>query len=280
MVILLAWGTIALTVLVSSALLTAETFAFDPTDPRYQVQPKYRPDKTSRWTYGLELDGWNMAHDALRGEVQEFQTVLEALTVKTTTISTAQITALHSCWILHRKHVQSHHQNEDQIVRRFVSRRFVYPDFMEKDHPRIDVHLEEIGSIVNQLQLTSTDDNVDDGQQKERGLLLRQLTLAWTAYQTHLLPHLQAEEDVCIPLMRAYFTMSQVHRLAGRLAQSGPRVETGAIVHYVGKENIWAVMEAQQLPKLLRHVAWWLVFGPRYRYYQRHMVQMLDILRS
>jgi hypothetical protein len=266
--LLLALGTIALMTLSNAQTETL----FDPTDPTYQVQPRYRPDKTSTWTYGLELDGWKMAHDALRGEVHDFQTALDGLTNSTMHVSAAQITALQKWWILHLKHVQSHHRNEDKIVKKFVSQRFVYPDFMEKDHPRIDVHLEEIGDIVD-LLLRTTDAH-------ERGSLLAQLTLAWTAYATHLLPHLQAEEDVCIPLMRAYFTMPQVHRLANRLAQTGPRVETGAIVHYVGKERVLAVMEAQKLPGPLRKVAWLLILGPRYRYYQRQMVQMLDILRA
>eukprot|EP01079_Euglenida_sp_SAG-EU17-18_P001632 gene1632-2858_t len=47
---------------------------FDPVDPKWAVDAaKYPPDKESGWTYVLEKDGWNHAHDSIRAEVQGFK---------------------------------------------------------------------------------------------------------------------------------------------------------------------------------------------------------------
>jgi hypothetical protein len=255
------------------------TICFDPMEPSYQVQPKYRPDKSSTWTYGLDADGWMIAHDALRGEVSDFELALNESNHR---ISHSQTMAIQKWWNLHLKHMQSHHRNEDKIVKRFVSRRFIYPEFMENDHILINAHLVAINNVITELVNTTT--NIIAGNEnwdsEVRLPTVMKLQLAWKAYMDDLLPHLKAEEDICIPLMRAYFTMSQVHRLSRRLAQSGPRVETGAIIHYSGRERVLAVMEAQNIPVALQMIAWALILGPRHGYYQREMIHHLETIRS
>lgn len=254
------------------------TTCFDPMDPSYQVQPKYRPDKSSSWTYGLDTDGWMIAHDALRGEVSDFESVLNASKHR---ISHSQTVAIQKWWSLHVKHMQSHHKNEDKIVKHFVSQRFIYPEFMEHDHALINDHLEAINNVITELVNTTTDIiNVNQTDAEGRLPKIMKLQLAWKAYMTDLLPHLKAEEDICIPLMRAYFTMSQVHHLSHRLAQSGPKVETGAIVHYAGREKVLATMEAQRVPVALQTIAWVLILRPRHEYYQREMIHLLETIRT
>ena len=97
---------------------------------------------------------------------------------------------------------------------------------------------------------------------------------AFEEYSDCLLPHLVAEEAIGIPLTRAYFTPKEVQRLTNRLARSGPRCETGAIVHYVGPTKLRQAMKLQNAP--LQRIAWILILNPRYRYYKRHMLRLLN----
>jgi len=254
---------------------TDSCLSFDPINPTYQVSSKYAPDKLSTWNYGIELDGWMMAHDALRGEVNDFDKALETL-LTTTNLNTSQARAVQQWWSLHRTHMESHHRNEDKIVKKFACRRFKYPEFMEKDHLKIEAHLRAIDTQVGELigNFSSVPTVNDDTSQS----ILSKLSVSWKAYKADLFPHLKAEEDICIPLMRAYFTMSRVHHMAHKLARTGPRVETGAIVHYAGKDRVFDIMKTQQVPVLLRKVAWALILRPRYQYYKTHMLGMLKIL--
>lgn len=229
------------------------------------------PDKTSLWTYGIDMDGWTLAHDALRGEVHDFSQVLEALLAQSDPISNRQVCAMNRWWRGHLIHMRSHHENEDHVVKAFVRRRFGYPHFMEVDHALIECHLNSISRLIKMLSgrtRTSTD----------RLQILARLKAALRRYQDDLLPHLKGEEDVVIRLTRAFFTPNEVQRLTNRLAVIGPRLETGAIVHYVGKDKLKQAMRLQKAP--LQRVAWALILCPRYRYYQKHMLASLDVLRQ
>jgi len=232
----------------------------------WQVSPLHSPDKTSTWTYGIDMDGWTLAHDALRGEVYDFSDALNELHNRQTSISHRQARAMRKWWQGHLKHMQSHHTNEDRIVKKFVQRRFKYPDFMEEDHEEVEHHFEVISNLMRQVYTARTD--------HDRTETFQHLRIAFEEYADCLLPHLLAEEAIGIPLTRAYFTPKEVQRMTNHLARIGPRVETGAIVHYVGASKLKLAMRLQNAP--LQRVVWALILNPRYRYYKRHMLALLN----
>lgn len=216
------------------------------------------------------MDGWTLAHDALRGEVYDFIDALEAMNYRQTPISRRQARAIRKWWRGHLKHMQSHHTNEDRIVKAFVQSRFIYPDFMEEDHEQVEHYFDVISNLVKQLYVARTD--------RDRMEAFQHLRINFVEYTDCLIPHLLAEEAIGIPLTRAYFTPKEVQRLTNRLARIGPRVETGAIVHYVGASKLKQAMRLQNAP--LQRIAWALVLNPRYRYYKRHMLALLNEMKQ
>lgn len=209
------------------------------------------------------MDGWTLAHDALRGEIRDFQHALDAASQP---ISRRQARAMSKWWRGHLKHVHSHHTNEDRIVKAFVQRRFAYPEFMDEDHEEIEHHFDAISKYMRDLYIARND--------HDRMVAFVQLKRAFAEYADCLLPHLLAEEAIGIPLTRAYFTPKEVQRMTNHLARIGPRVETGAIVHFVGPSKLKRAMQLQNAP--LQRIAWTFILNPRYRYYKRHMLRLLD----
>jgi hypothetical protein len=246
--------------------------AFDPTDPAYQVNEKFPPNMTATWTYGIEHDGWWIAHQALRGELQDFSNALASLV--SFGITQQQVVALRKWWKGHLKHMHSHHFNEDKIAKKFSSQRFRWPDFIEVDHEDVLQRLSSIEKLVQNVV------NSSSTQPGEVASHVEKLNSTWGDYHRIVSRHLDQEEEICIALMRAYFNQNQVQRMQQRLAMMGPRVETGAIVYYVGEEYMKESMRMQKTPKLVQAIGWNFILKPRYRFYTKTMVKQLEILKN
>ena len=81
----------------------------------WQLSQSHPPDKTHLWTYGIDMDGWTLAHDALRGEINDFEHALDTIMEhQHEGISHRQARAMRNWWKGHLTHVQSHHTNEDR----------------------------------------------------------------------------------------------------------------------------------------------------------------------
>lgn len=51
---------------------------FDPLDKKYQKSPDFPPDKAEKWPFPEAQDGWMLAHNAIRSEVEQMLDALEA----------------------------------------------------------------------------------------------------------------------------------------------------------------------------------------------------------
>lgn len=211
-------------------------------------------------------------------------------------VTERQIVAMQSWWKGHLLHLSSHHHNEDLLVERFVRNRFHYPDFMTTDHDDLKEHTDRLDEIISKDASTILNAKKEDRHAKDESRPIENLnsnttlmtppvasaffgTLleAWQQYEATLLLHLQTEEDCAIPLLRAYFGPTRVQIfLTNRLAQAGPAVETGSIVHYVGKEKLGRNMIVhQKVPPILAKLSWALILGPRHRKYEQTMLSYL-----
>jgi hypothetical protein len=253
--------------LVATMFLARVATAIDAAE--WQLHSSHPPNKSGMWTYGIDLDAWMLAHDALRGEVHDFEWALETLLAQRKPLSRRQTRAMRRWWHGHLIHMRSHHRNEDKIVKAFIQQRFAYPDFMEMDHVQIERHLNIISGLIRWLASARSND--------ERKEIIDRLQKVFQRYvHQNLLAHLEAEEEIGIPLTRAFFTPKEVQRMTNRLARNGPRVETGAIVHYVGVTKLNRAMQLQKAP--LRRLMWIFILNPRHRYYRRHMLASLNII--
>ena len=141
---------------------------------------------------------------------------------------------------------------------------------METDHAQIERHLNIISGLIRWLASARLND--------ERNEIIGLLQKAFQRYvHQDLLPHLDAEEQIGIPLTRVYFTPKEVQKMTNRLARKGPRVETGAIVHYVGVAKLKCALQQQKAP-LRRLMMWIFILNPRHCYYRRQMLASLNII--
>ena len=269
---------------------------FDPYEPVYQIHDKYPPNMTSTWTYGVKHDGWWIAHEALRGELNDFQMALKSLvpipltsTVPSSTAVTDHsviVIALQKWWRGHLKHMHSHHRNEDRIIKGFATQRFRWPDFVETDHQDILQRLNAIDALVQRIveigkSVASSRDTTGSSSPPSDNIVtcMAELKSLWADYNRVILQHLDQEEQVCIALMRAYFHPKHVQKMQHRLGMMGPAVEMGAIVHYVGEVGMKESMKAQQTPRMMEAIGWNLILKPRHRHYMKAMVKQLEILK-
>jgi hypothetical protein len=243
---------------------------FDPTDPGFQVTEAFPPNKNETWTYAIEQDGWYIAHEALRGEANDFTKALDRFLLHSHRIQDFHLKAMKRWWMGHQKHMDSHHHNEDMIAKKFASQRFHWPDFVDQEHQILLADLSSLDVAIKEFVHTKP---------AEYTLHLERIKELWDAYHQHVLLHLAREEEVCIGLMRAYFAQHEVTRLQHMLGMKGPRVEMGAIVHYLGGiDATKQVMQQQGLPTILEFIGMEFIAKPRYRFYKKKMLKHLDTM--
>jgi hypothetical protein len=108
--------------------MSTTTAAFNPTDPKYQLNDEFKPDKEESWPYPAEKDGWMHAHNSLREEMRNLVTALEATNAREGNLKDWEAKCIKKAWAAHEIHVHSHHTNEDDIMVPYLETRFKYPD--------------------------------------------------------------------------------------------------------------------------------------------------------
>lgn len=51
---------------------------FDPLDKKYQKCPAFSADKAGLWLFPVEQDGWTLAHNGIRMEIEQMLDALKA----------------------------------------------------------------------------------------------------------------------------------------------------------------------------------------------------------
>ena len=103
-----------------------------------------------------------------------------------------QIDALKTYWKGHFQIVHTHHGHEENLFNPMLKERVELPAKLEKDH-------EQILKLMNK---------VDDEVAKissGAGSTLQPVLKAFDKYAPDMKNHLTEEENICVPLMRAYF---------------------------------------------------------------------------
>lgn len=221
------------------------TIRVDATDPIYQKDPAFKPDKAGLWKNPESSDGWVHAHNAVRYEIGEMKRVIVALTAggngsSSTVLASWQVDALQAWWSGHEKHVHEHHVNEDDIFNPVMRTRIVYPDKLEADHVDLIAAMDAIAHEIRSLQPGDTLDG------------LRPL---WLHYESLMLPHLHEEEQVGLPLARAYFTPKEIEAITAKILKNSDPVSLGSFVHVLGhKKDAKAFMSENGIPGFVWHI--------------------------
>ena len=62
--------------------MTSAPATIDTLDLKWQVSDKFKPDKTEEWSFPANKDGWVLAHNMLRGEINAFIKAIESISAK------------------------------------------------------------------------------------------------------------------------------------------------------------------------------------------------------
>ena len=99
----------------------------------------------------------------------------------------------------------------------------------------------------------------------------------WIAYEAMMLPHLKEEEEIALPLMRAYFTKKDLKPVVSKLIKHSPEFEMGSIIHAATPEtfrNDFMVQEG------IPFFVWYIDFRFKHMKYQQHFVRNVECLKS
>merc|ERR1719453_2975838 len=207
-------------------------------DPIYQASAEFKPDKEHLWKFPASHDGWVHAHNAVRFEIGEMKRVCEAL--GSSTLAEWQVAAVKAWWAGHEKHVHEHHSNEDDIFNPVIRTRVAYPEKLEADHVQLVAAMDSIAEHVCHMQA---------------GDSLAGLQPLWAAYEAFMLPHLFEEEQVGLPLARAYFTPAEIEKVVGQILAKGDPVSLGSFVHVMGhKKDAQQFMRENGIPSFVWHL--------------------------
>ena len=225
----------------------------------HRVDKSFAPDKEPHWKHSAQDDGWTRAHNSIRAELKAFRAALHAL--GDAELAEWQITAIICWWNGHREHVYGHHTNEDAIMNPFLRTRFHIPEKILVDHRNLIELMDAISAIV---------DGLDGGGGPPTALRAK-----WEEYEQAMLPHLREEEELALPLCRAYFTPQEVGAKVREIMKRASAIELGSFWHTCGsKAAIMGFMRQEGIPPFL----WHLLFRRQRTAYRRHMVSHIESL--
>ena len=99
----------------------------------------------------------------------------------------------------------------------------------------------------------------------------------WIEYESMMQHHLQEEEDIGLPLLRAYMTPKEVAPIIQKIMAKSPPIETGSTIHFMGVER-WRkeFMPQEGIPFFV----WYLVFRGKYRTFLKIYWLHIEALKS
>ena len=244
---------------------------FKPTDPKYAKDPtNYLPNKTSLWTHPLESDGFFLEHCNIRSECTTMAKVLSTLDQGAPRDKKAlaewEIASLRAWFASHNTHIQEHHMHEDGIFTPFMQTRIKLPEELTTDHVQLLSLRKEIMTILEGPPFYA-----------------RTLLEAFEKYQKMLFAHLKQEEEIGLPLLRAYFTPEEVApKKQEILNQIAPHVLGGVCYHLDaegGSEGAAEQFMAQQgIPFFDALSYYYFAFSMRQTYYDATQVHIDALL--
>jgi hypothetical protein len=236
----------------------------DVRDPQWQVSQSHAPDNGGTWSFPPERDGWVLAHNALRGEVEEFEDALVRLVALDLPLPAWAAESAREWWRYHHHHIHSHHTNEDELLNAFLRTRFHYPPKMEADHTVIVGMLNELDALIGHLREGSPPAD------------LRAVHAQWLTYKTTLFPHLIEEERVGLPLLRAYFAPDEIAPVIQKIVKRSTAEEMGSFIRFQGKKQF---REQFMVDNKIPGFVWHVQFNGQLKAYTNNVGRHIDALR-
>lgn len=214
---------------------------FNPTDLKWQLTADFKPDKASLWKHPAEKDGWVLAHNMIRQEVNDLIAGLHSIAEKYPN-STPQwaVNSIKDIWSHHYDVIMDHHRNEEEIINPYIKTRVNFPDKLEADHEALCIKMKDVQECIDKLQAKNS---LDD------------LINSMNIYKTTMFPHMEQEEKVGLPLLRAYFTPRQVKAKQIKIALTTGSNVFGSMIDTMGDDYFRKVFMPQEgIPFFAWHI--------------------------
>lgn len=247
--------------------LTLETI--DTQDAKWAVDAKISPpDKESTWPRSPETDGWTIAHNSLRQELDMFSAALAATVARNAgkAPNDWEIECVRRWWKSHRVHVIAHHENEDKLFMPFLQTKIALPPKLETDHVSLVEHLGRLETLIAAVSTDSVS-------------CIKDLAECWDSYALTMKPHLLEEEHVGLPLMRAFFEPKEIGVMIQKIVgnKDAPKEEMGSFIYFLTETKFRnEFMKQEGIPFFV----WYLDFEAKLHYYENEVVVQIDALKS
>lgn len=249
---------------VVSASGDLDTSTFNTEDAKYQADPKFGPDKESTWPFPKEHDGWMHAHNAIRGEIDDMIASFEE-SQKRGESKAWEVEAIKEIWKNHSVHVHTHHTSEDDILNPFFRTRIIYPKKLETDHVGLVAQMDKIEGVVKGLT---------------EGCSLEELCQEMNNYKSIMFPHLKEEENVGLPLMRAYFEPKEVEKEVHKILKRQKPIEMGSFIYYMERGNFSDFRKDFMVESKIPGFVWNLQFKSNLWEFENDMKRNFDALKG
>ena len=222
----------------------------------------FLPDKEALWKYPAISDGWFRIHNTIRAEMGKFRAMLVRVSQETV-MQDWQIDALKTYWKGHFALVHSHHWHEENLFNPMLKERVELPAKIEKDHEQILKLMHKVDDEVAKLSL-------GDGLVSRT---LQPVLKAFDKYAPEMKKHLTEEENICVPLMRAYLEPKTVGDQVAQIMKQMKKTEMGSFVHHQGSQAEFQKFMAQEgIP----FFAWYLEFKKCRTMYREKMETLVQ----
>ena len=164
-----------------------------------------------------------------------------------------QVASLQTYWAGHESLVHSHHAHEDELFTPMLKERIVFPEKLEADHDAVLELMADVGAAVKALKEGG---DVSDALAK------------FETYKATMEPHLVEEQNILVPLMRAYYPHGEVNKKVAEIMQKLDPVHAGAFVHsFAGKNDFMSFMSQEKIPFFV----WYIAFKSHRAVYRKEM---------
>jgi hypothetical protein len=162
----------------------------------------------------------------------------------------------------HFDHVHWHHTDEDDTVVPFWKNRFKYPEKLEAAHPVIEAQIDKIKKIIEGFK---------------PGDKIEGLASEWKKYEEMIVPHMDEEEALALPLYRVYFSAADMAPVIAEIIKNAPKIEMGSAAHVMGPDKFRSEFMVQEgIPFFVWHID----FKYRLAEFERRVVKHIEALKS
>lgn len=185
-------------------------------------------DKADLWTYPETSDGWYRIHNAIKAEMAKFSAGMSACK---SPLEAWQVVALQAYWKGHSDLVHRHHEHEDDMFTPMLKEKVNYPEKLEADHEALTKMMAGVDSALGALAA---------------GGDVAALVAVFEPYRKTMEAHLKEEEEICVPLMRAYFEPKYVGKKVEDIMKTMDKTLMGSFVHHQGGKKEFQVFAKQE----------------------------------